>query len=90
MRSALKPLTWWYITDFLSQRLQRLNFRDDIDTLFSKDESIVCNTYAQIFINLYFVQITPMRYKSESVTTLDRINRDYGVSNEIFMDNSPN
>ena len=30
-----------------------------------------------------------MRYKSESVTTLYRINRDYGVSNEIFMDNAP-
>ena len=31
----------------------------------------------------------PMRYKSEAGTTLDRINRDVGVANEIFMDNSP-
>ena len=31
-----------------------------------------------------------MRYKSEAGTTLDRINCDVGVVNEIFMDNSPN
>ena len=30
-----------------------------------------------------------MRYKSEAGTTLDRINWDVGVSNEIFMDNAP-
>ena len=30
-----------------------------------------------------------MRYKSESSTTLDRINRDVGVENDIFMDNTP-
>ena len=29
-----------------------------------------------------------MRYKSEAGTTLDRINRDVGVANEIFMDNA--
>ena len=30
-----------------------------------------------------------MRYKSESGIILDRINRDIGVENEIFMDNAP-
>ena len=30
-----------------------------------------------------------MRSKSKARTTLDRINRDIGVSNEIFMDNTP-
>ena len=30
-----------------------------------------------------------MRSKSEAVMTLDRINRDVGVGNEIFMDNAP-
>ena len=35
-------------------------------------------------------QIIFMRYKSESGTTLDRINRDVGVANEIFLENAPN
>ena len=30
-----------------------------------------------------------MRFKSESVTTLDRIKRDVRVANKIFMDNAP-
>ena len=30
-----------------------------------------------------------MRSKSEAGTTLDRINRDIVVANEIFMENSP-
>ena len=30
-----------------------------------------------------------MRSKSEAGTTLDRINRDVGVENYIFVDNSP-
>ena len=30
-----------------------------------------------------------MRSKSEAGTTLDRINQDVGVANEIFMDNAP-
>ena len=38
----------------------------------------------------YFFQITLMRSNSEAGTTLDRINWDFGVANEIFMDNEPN
>jgi len=34
-------------------------------------------------------QIIPMISKSEAGTTLDRINRDIGVANEIFMGNAP-
>ena len=30
-----------------------------------------------------------MRYKSEAGTTFDRINRDVGAANKIFMDNAP-
>ena len=30
-----------------------------------------------------------MRYKSEAGTTLDRMNWDVGVANEIFMENAP-
>ena len=30
-----------------------------------------------------------MIYKSEASKKLDKINRDVGVSNEIFMDNAP-
>ena len=30
-----------------------------------------------------------MRSKSEAGTTLDRINKDVGVENEIFMNNTP-
>ena len=36
-----------------------------------------------------FVQIIPMISKSEAGTTLDRINQDIGVANEIFMENTP-
>ena len=49
VRSSLKPLTRRYITDFLSQKLRRLNCRFYIDTLFTKDNAIVGNTCAQIF-----------------------------------------
>ena len=31
----------------------------------------------------------PMIYKSEAGTIVDRINRDVGVANEIFMENEP-
>ena len=88
MRSALKPLTPEYRTDFLSQRLRRLNCRFYTDTIFAKDKSIVGNTCALVFTNEEFVQIITMRYKSEASTTLYRINWDVGVANEIFMDNS--
>ena len=44
-----------------------------------------------IDIHIWIVfQITPMRYKSEAVVTLDRIKRDVGVENEIFVDNETN
>ena len=44
---------------------------------------------AQIFIDGKFVQMIPITSKSESGTTLDRINQDIGVVNKIFMDNAP-
>ena len=71
------------------QRLRQLNCGFYTDTLFAKDKYIVGNACAQIFTDGEFVQIIPMRYKSEAGTTLDRINRDFGVANEIFMDNAP-
>ena len=89
MRSALKPLTRRYRTYFLSQRLRQLNCRFCVDTLFAKGKSIAGNTCAQIFTDGEFVQIIPMRSKSEAGTTLDRINRDVGAAKEIFMDNEP-
>ena len=89
MKSALKPLTRRYITDLLLQRLRRLKCRFYTDTLFAKDKSIVGNTCDQIFTDGEFVQLIPMRYKSEADTTLDRINRYIGVENEISMDNAP-
>ena len=49
VRSALKPLTQWYITYLLSQRLRRLNCRFYTDTLFAKDKYIAGNTCAQVF-----------------------------------------
>ena len=55
-----------------------------------KEKSIVGNKCAQIFIDEEFLQILPMRSKSEAVSTVDRINRDSGVVNEIFMENVPN
>ena len=59
-----------------------------MDTLSAKYKSIVRNTCTQIFTEGDFFQITPMRYKSEANTTLDRINRYFGVENEIFLDNA--
>ena len=44
--SDLKPLTRQYRTDFLSQRLRRLNCRFYEDKLFAKDKSMVGNTRA--------------------------------------------
>ena len=41
VRLALKPLTRRYRTDFLSQRLHRLNFRFYTDTLFAKDKNML-------------------------------------------------
>ena len=89
MRSPLKPLTWHYRTHFLLQRLRQLNYRFYMYTTFEKDKPIVGNTCTQIFTDEYFFQIITMRSKSEAGTTLDRINRDVGVSNDIFMDNAP-
>ena len=89
MRSDLNPLIWRYRTDLMSQRLHRLNCIFYTDTLFSKDKSIVRNTCAQIFTDGEFVQIIPMRSKSEAVTTVYRINWDVGVAKTIFMENAP-
>ena len=83
VRSYPKPLKRWYITYLMSQRLRRLNFRFYAGTLFAKEKSIVGNTCAHIFTDREFVQIITMRSKSEAGTTLDWINRDIGVANEI-------
>ena len=50
---------------------------------------MVGNTHAHIFTDMEFVQIIPMRSKSETGITLDRIKLDVGVANEIFMENEP-
>ena len=73
----------------LLQRLHRLNCRFYTDTLSKKEKSIVGDACAHIFTYGEFVQIIPMRSKSDDVTKLDRINRDFGVSNEIFIYNAP-
>ena len=49
VRSDLKPMTWRYITDFLSQRLCRIYCSFYTYTLFAKDKFIVGDTCAQIF-----------------------------------------
>ena len=90
VRSALKPLTRRYRTDFTSQRLCWQNCRIYTNTIFAKDKSIFGNTCAQIFTDGEFVQIIFMISKSEAGTTLERINWDVGVTKEIFMDNAPN
>ena len=86
--STLKPLKQGHRTDFMSQRRHRNNYRFYTDTLFSKDKSIFGNTCDQIFTDGDYVKIISMRYKSETGTTLYRINQDIGVSNKIFMDNA--
>ena len=60
-----------------------------MDTLFEKNKSIVGNTCAQIFTDGDFVQIIPMRSRSEAGTKSDRINQYIGVETEIFVDNAP-
>ena len=72
--SALKLLTWRYKKDFLFQRLSHLNCIFLIETIFATDQDIVVNTCAHILTDVEFVQIIPMRSKSEADTTLDRIN----------------
>ena len=89
MISALKPLTQRYRIDFLLQRLRQLNCIFYTDTLFAKDKSIVGNICAQIFTDGKFIQIIPMKSTLEAGTTLERINWDVKVANEIFMDNAP-
>ena len=89
LRSYLKPLTRRCRTYFLSHRLCQLNCWFYIDTLFAREKYIFGNKCAKIFTNGEFVQIISMRSKSESGTTLDRINRDVGVANKIFMDTEP-
>ena len=59
------------------------------DTIFAKEKYIVGNTCAQIFTDGEFVQIIPMRSKSDAGTTLDRINRDVGVANGKYMEMKP-
>ena len=90
MRLETKTLTWRYRIDLLLQRLHRLNFGFYTDTLFAKDKSIVGHECAQIFTDWEFVQITPIRSKLDSRTTLYSINWDVGVTKEIFMDNKTN
>ena len=58
-----------------------------MDTPFSKDNSIVGNTFAHIFTDGWFVQIIPMRYKSEAGTKLERINWYIRVENNTFVVN---
>ena len=60
---ALKPLTWLYIIDFLSQRLCGMNLKFYTDTLFAKENSIVGNKCSQIFTYGGFLQANAMRYK---------------------------
>ena len=57
--------------------------------MFAKAKSIIGNTCAHIFTDGEFFQIFPMRSKSEAGSTLDKINRDVGVANTIFIDNVP-
>ena len=85
LRSDLKPLIWRYRRYFLSQRLRQLGFRFYTNTLFAKDKCKVGNICDHIFTDGWFVQIIPMRYKSEADTTLDRINRGVGVVNKVLI-----
>ena len=89
VRSELKPMKRHYTTYFLSQRQLILNQRCCMDTLFAKDNYIAGNIYSQIFTDWEFVQINPMGSKSDTGTTLDNINWDTGMANNIFMENSP-
>ena len=84
VRSALKPLTRRYRKYLLLQMLRRLNCRFYTDTIFAKEKSIVGNTCTQIFTDGDFFQIISMRFKSEAVTKLYRINRDVGVSKKYL------
>ena len=66
-----------------------MNCRFYTYTLFAKDEYIVGNTCSQIFTNGNFFQIIHMISKSEAGTTLDKIKREVGVANKIFIENVP-
>ena len=55
-----------------------------MDTLFSKEKYIVGNKCAHIVADGEFVQIIPMRSKSEAGMKLDSINQEIRVANEIL------
>ena len=68
--SDIKLVTWRYRTDLLSQRLRRLNWIFYADTLFAKYNSIVDNTCAHINTDWEFMQINPIKSKSEADISL--------------------
>ena len=87
IRSAVLPLTRRYRTDFMSQRLRRLNTTWYTDTLFSKQKSIIGNTCAQMFTDgKGFTYVHPMRSKAQAGEALHKVTIDVGVPNTMIND----
>ena len=82
-------LTRKYCTYLILQRLRSLSCKFYTDTLFAKNNSIIGNICAQLFIDresLFYVR--PMKYKSQAGEALNIVTRDIGVPNTLISDNA--
>ncbi len=89
VRSALKPLSRRYRTDFMSTRHRRLNCTMYTDTLFAKTESLNKHTCAQLYTNAEnFYYMTPM-HTNNSVwlgNSLQSLVEDVGIPATMMSD----
>ena len=78
-----------YLTHLISQRLRRLSFIFNADTLFSNYKSIIENTCTQIFTDREgFVYVHPMRSDSQYGEALNALAGDIGVPNTLISDHA--
>ena len=85
---SLKPLKRHSRTGFLSQRIHSKLEVLHGHTIF-KGQNHSWEYMPPDFQTWRIFQIDPMSSKSDTGTTLDRINPGVGVENEILMDNAP-
>ena len=71
----------------MSQQLRRLNTTWYMDTLFSKQKSIIGNTCARIFTDgKGFTYVHPMKSKDQAGEALHKVTIDVGVPNTMISD----
>ena len=88
MRSAIMPLSRWYRTDLLSQRLRRLSTCFYTDTMLMKTRSSRGNICAQLFTDGSFSYVQPMQSKADAYEGLAAFGHDIGIPRDMVSDNS--